>query len=168
MKLLEVRRGADPELAIQEIGARSVRRQGLGLATARVQGPHVQGDDPFPKGVCGDEELEVGQHGRVVRQLELGRDALLDGGEPQRLEWAISGGSATTPARSSRAGPATPRAPPSALPPRPPGPSAEPAAPAEQLGEAQDVDLVLVDDQHVAGWPIRDLLPPRALRRWRT
>ena len=160
MQRLQFRRRADPELVTELVVGASERRQRLGLAAGAIEGRHVLGDQSFPKWVPGDEQLDLGQYGRVASQRELGPDALLDGGQPERLEpgdlgrqrdhtgQVAKGGSAPL-----REGLAQHRHPSRRV------AEHESVPPLEEVGEPQRVHLGPVDDQLIAGRAVRDPAP---------
>ena len=72
-------------LAVVEV-ARAVSGEGIGLASAAIQGEHALVVHALAQGVGGDQRLDIGQHLPVAAQSEVALDALLGRLQAQLLQ----------------------------------------------------------------------------------
>jgi hypothetical protein len=86
VQLLERAGGVDAELVGEQLPRPLERPKRVGLAVQAVEREHELAPQPLAKRVGTGEGLELGHRLRVPTELELGRDLLLDGLEPELLE----------------------------------------------------------------------------------
>jgi hypothetical protein len=71
LQFLHGSRRLEPELVGEPAGVALVRREGVGLAPARVQGPHVDEVGTFSERMFGSERLQSRKVGRALVQAKL-------------------------------------------------------------------------------------------------
>ncbi len=86
MQGLERRGRLDPQLLVEPAAEAVVGRERLGLAAGAVEREHQHPVRRLAQRVRGDVRLELGDRVGVAAARDVGLDALLEAGQPQRLE----------------------------------------------------------------------------------
>ena len=86
LKLGKRPRRLDPELGDERLARRPIHLERLGLPPRAIEREHQQPAQALAQGVVPHERLELGEHGAVPAERELGLEPLLERGEPQLLE----------------------------------------------------------------------------------
>jgi hypothetical protein len=86
VQFLQVGHGIGSQLVGQAFASVLIDLQRIGLPSGRVQGPHLQRTKSLAHRIRVAEQLQVGEHGRVLAECEFGGDPVLDRVEAQRVQ----------------------------------------------------------------------------------